>query len=293
MTSNELLTQGIAAAKAGRRAEARELLMQALKLDRDSELAWLWLSGVVDTVAERRTCLQEVLAISPANAMARRGLEHLQAVEPPPVSPVPAATPTLPAVPAPVASPTPHIVPSPQVPSLEGASRLPAAAAKEKRAQGGVDWLVVVGVVGVVGVMCCIAFMLIAQFGRSQSQGAASPTDYPGEITSVVYENIAAHNAEDADRYMATLHSGAPNYDITRQTLIDMYRSYDLQHTVTDVELLKVSGDRAEVSFTLTTRKVRGPAFRDNRVVGVFIMRKEDGRWKLYDQRVDDIEYLE
>ena len=78
-----------------------------------------------------------------------------------------------------------------------------------------------------------------------------------------------------------------------RSMLEDVYRNYDMEYTLAGVKLLKSSGTRAEVSFTLTTRKIWGPAFRDNVVVGVFILRKEDGRWKLYDQRVDDIEYLE
>jgi len=75
--------------------------------------------------------------------------------------------------------------------------------------------------------------------------------------------------------------------------LRDVYRNFDLQHTITGVELLKSSSDRAEASFILTTRRVRGPSFRDNRTTGVFILRKEEGRWKLYDQRIEDVEYLE
>jgi hypothetical protein len=110
---------------------------------------------------------------------------------------------------------------------------------------------------------------------------------------SVVYENIAAHNAEDIERYMATLHSQAPNYDQTRSTLQEIYRDYDLHHTLAGVELIESSRTRAEISFTLTTRRISGPSFRDNRVTGVFILRKEDGRWKLLDQRVDEIDYLD
>ena len=92
---------------------------------------------------------------------------------------------------------------------------------------------------------------------------------------------------------MATLHSGAPNYDKTREVLLEAYQTYDIDHTLSGVELLESTKDRAEVAFVLTTRKIRGPSFRDNRVTGVFILRKEDGLWKLYDQKVDDIKYLE
>lgn len=72
-----LLEQGIAAARAGDRARARQLLKQALQADQRSEQAWLWLSSVVDTDEERARCLQSVLAINPHNQLAQRGLDKL------------------------------------------------------------------------------------------------------------------------------------------------------------------------------------------------------------------------
>jgi len=81
MTTDELLKQGIAALKAGRKAEARNLLMQVVEQDERNEMAWLWLSGAVDTDEERRICLENVLAINPNNGVARRGLESLIAKE--------------------------------------------------------------------------------------------------------------------------------------------------------------------------------------------------------------------
>ena len=46
-TVADLLQQAIAAAKAKRPAQARELLMRIVELDDHNEQAWLWLSGVV------------------------------------------------------------------------------------------------------------------------------------------------------------------------------------------------------------------------------------------------------
>jgi hypothetical protein len=42
----------------------------------------------------------------------------------------------------------------------------------------------------------------------------------------------------------------------------------------------------------LVTRKLRGPAFKDNQITGVMIMRPEDGAWKLYNQDIDSVVYL-
>ena len=78
MTTDDFLKQGIAALKAGRKAEAHNLLMQAIQQDERNEMAWLWLSGTTDTDEDRRICLENVLAINPNNEAARRGLAMLQ-----------------------------------------------------------------------------------------------------------------------------------------------------------------------------------------------------------------------
>lgn len=73
----ELLKRGIAAAKAGEREMARDLLMRIVEQDERNIKAWLWLSSVVDRPDDRQICLENVLAIDPDNQVARRGLELL------------------------------------------------------------------------------------------------------------------------------------------------------------------------------------------------------------------------
>lgn len=69
--------QGIASAKAGDMAAARQQLTQAIALDPRCEQAWLWLSGIHTDEAQRRNCLEQVLRINPQNAAAQRGLAML------------------------------------------------------------------------------------------------------------------------------------------------------------------------------------------------------------------------
>ena len=75
--TSDLLQQGIAYAKAGRREEARDILLQVVELDEQNESAWLWLSGVVDSDDDKAVALENVLALNPSNEWARRGLEIL------------------------------------------------------------------------------------------------------------------------------------------------------------------------------------------------------------------------
>jgi hypothetical protein len=77
MADAHVLEQGIVALKAGRKAQARALLARAVRQNPRDERAWLWLSGAVETEAERRTCLERVLALDPDNEAARRGLDSL------------------------------------------------------------------------------------------------------------------------------------------------------------------------------------------------------------------------
>jgi tetratricopeptide (TPR) repeat protein len=75
---NELLQQGIAAAKAGQAERARQNLLKVTDLDETNTTAWLWLSTVVPEVDDKLTCFNNVLAIDPDNKQALRGLKMLQ-----------------------------------------------------------------------------------------------------------------------------------------------------------------------------------------------------------------------
>jgi tetratricopeptide (TPR) repeat protein len=71
------LAEGIRLLKAGQRQQARALLTVIVTEDEENELAWLWLSGAVDSVEDRRVCLENVLALNPDNQAARQGLARL------------------------------------------------------------------------------------------------------------------------------------------------------------------------------------------------------------------------
>jgi DNA-directed RNA polymerase subunit RPC12/RpoP len=78
--ARDLLIRGIAAAKAKEKDEARFYLEWVLRTDANRQQrtkAWLWLSKISDDPTEKRNCLEETLALEPANPLARRGLAIL------------------------------------------------------------------------------------------------------------------------------------------------------------------------------------------------------------------------
>lgn len=76
---SDLVAQGITAFNTGERDHAYALLTEALQSDPRHEVAWLWLSGVVQEPGERRYCLERVVELNPQHAAAQRGLAKLPA----------------------------------------------------------------------------------------------------------------------------------------------------------------------------------------------------------------------
>jgi len=73
----QLLREGIAAAKIGDKTTARTKLQSVVELDQYNEKGWYWLASVVETAEERRACLGNVVVINPDNKRAQELLAEL------------------------------------------------------------------------------------------------------------------------------------------------------------------------------------------------------------------------
>lgn len=74
-----LVNEAINAHRSGNNEAAEDLLRRALEINEEHEMAWLWMSAVVQTTEDRIKCLEFVLDINPNNENARRGLNRLLA----------------------------------------------------------------------------------------------------------------------------------------------------------------------------------------------------------------------
>ena len=72
------LRMGIDAARRGDKTAAQLLLRQVVAADPQNELAWMWLASAVESLDERRACLENALRINPNNTRAREALRRLQ-----------------------------------------------------------------------------------------------------------------------------------------------------------------------------------------------------------------------
>ena len=67
MDSVELLRKAVNAARSGRELTARDLFQDVVRQDPNNELAWMWLSGLLDPLEDRIAACERVLSINPGN----------------------------------------------------------------------------------------------------------------------------------------------------------------------------------------------------------------------------------
>ena len=77
MVENGLLQRAITAARAGRELTARDLFLQIIDSEPQNEVAWMWLTGLMDELDDCIYACQRVLDINPVNVNARQYLDQL------------------------------------------------------------------------------------------------------------------------------------------------------------------------------------------------------------------------
>jgi tetratricopeptide (TPR) repeat protein len=78
MSSSQELRRAIDTARAGRNREARDLFLKLVEADPQSEAAWIWLSGLVDSMEDKIIACENVLTLNPGNERVRSYLMQLQ-----------------------------------------------------------------------------------------------------------------------------------------------------------------------------------------------------------------------
>lgn len=77
--ASRALQEGIAAARAGKKEQARRLLLEATAFDAANENAWLWLASVAATTQECLSSAERVLSLNPNNRQALQWQEKCRA----------------------------------------------------------------------------------------------------------------------------------------------------------------------------------------------------------------------
>jgi tetratricopeptide (TPR) repeat protein len=295
MDTKQAFLQAVEAAKQKDFAKSREILRTIIKTEPKNIDALLLYARVAQKREHAIKCLERVLEINPKHQYAQQLLTKIssnhpqkQSIETPIENKSARQLDTS-------TSSRPDLEKIPATAKESNSSTSIAQSPLSETAKKADREVKILWAIGIITVCCFISVFGVVLFQNQApfSLGLASePTPTANELYASIYSNIRAANSENLTAYMNTIHSKSPLYNQTERLLKEAFSEFDLSYYVSDLEIEKQSRSEAEIHFRLTTRKLRGPAFRDNVVEGIFIMRPEDGVWKIYDQEVIDVQYI-
>ena len=283
------LEQAKDAFRQGDHSKARIILRKVLEQEPRNINAWLLFAEAAQKPEHSIECLERVLILDPGNPIASARLEYIRTVPPLETS---TGQENIPMAPMNIAT-TPvsaQSLPPPRASVPATATSLPATKPKASTSKLEKTLLTIAGLLFMC-FLCVLGFTLLRE--PLMGMTASRPTPNPADYAAVIYENIRASNAEDMQAYMATIHPDSPAYATTAEMLGQIFENFDLSYKVSGVKVVEENSREVQLSFVLVTRKINGPAFRDNQVSGVMILRKDGDVWKIYDQKVDSIQYLD
>ncbi|WP_271853097.1 YybH family protein [Planococcus maritimus] len=114
---------------------------------------------------------------------------------------------------------------------------------------------------------------------------AEVPEEDKQKLLDAYGEYIAAFNAEDMDRYMATIAENPDGFDREedQQALAEAFDNYDTAYTTSDETIVKYEEDRAEVFATINVEMNESGTDQGMQQSGrqVVVFKKEQGDWKV------------
>ncbi|MFI5236945.1 MAG: hypothetical protein ACHQLA_03305 [Ignavibacteriales bacterium] len=102
------------------------------------------------------------------------------------------------------------------------------------------------------------------------------------EIIELIKENLAATQAEDKERVLNTIHKDCPQMKSTKQGMDYVFANYNMVYNLEEAEVIEVLGEEAKVYYVQTTRSQGGQGFPPSRSSGYHILKKENGKWKIF-----------
>lgn len=107
-----------------------------------------------------------------------------------------------------------------------------------------------------------------------------------------IQANTDYMNSENLEGVMSTIYPESDSYEITENLVIQLFKAYDLNYKIEKLEVVDEDENESEVNFTQLTTKINGPKFRDNRVKGTHILKKDGDSWKIFSTKIIDTEFL-
>ena len=119
-----------------------------------------------------------------------------------------------------------------------------------------------------------------------------TPKKDQADIIDMVERNVQAMNNKNIEIYMQDVYPTPEILAQTRQVMLQIFAAYTLLATIEKFEFGSMGKEEASATIVQVTRKVKGPAFRNNRATMLFTFKKYRGAWKILGTKPISVDFL-
>ena len=108
------------------------------------------------------------------------------------------------------------------------------------------------------------------------------------EFTDLIQRNLNAMNSEDLEAAMATIHEDSPLYANTETVTAQLFKTYDLQHTLKGCKVISRTPEEVIVEVMQVSKKISGPQYQNTAGTLRHTLKRSNGVWKIYNSELKD-----
>lgn len=111
------------------------------------------------------------------------------------------------------------------------------------------------------------------------------------DIIKLINDKIKAINDRNINNYLSAFVKDTDIYNKEKLNKKDYFDNFKVKAEVSNPKVLNSSNKQAQVQYVITTTKVKGPGFLDNKALYVDNLKKVDNSWKIDTEDVLNIEF--
>ena len=119
---------------------------------------------------------------------------------------------------------------------------------------------------------------------KAQTKQTSNVTD--NEVLKPIDDKVKAINDKKINEYLSSYISGTNTYNTEKTEKTQYLKDYTVNAKVTDKQVINKTDNTAQVQYVISTSKVKGPAFLDNKALYVSDLKKVSGQWKINDESI-------
>ncbi|MEB8431829.1 hypothetical protein OO007_06285 [Cocleimonas sp. KMM 6892] len=140
--------------------------------------------------------------------------------------------------------------------------------------------------------LSCSSLLLFSSTAIASTEDTAN-TEITKLLEQAIHENVKQMKAENIEGTMATIHTKSNLYASSKSLISRLFDIYELDYEIIDIKFIAHQDELAYVRVKQLTKKVTGPAFKNNELDMVQIFKQEDGKWKIWSQANMSVVFLD